>query len=179
MSLGRLPANLNGIWYNSEKPINNLQTIVELLPCRRKAIMETGSINTSASSGRRIRNVGGCPLFFPLGPHAVCSIGTAASAGPALPCAGEGAALQGSAPRRPRALIASSASVPAGPRPVHCSGRPRKGATGRMLYPHINHSVPTISCLANVDRAATASQGHRALMAPQTARGLSGRGGAS
>jgi hypothetical protein len=179
MSLGRPPANLNGIWYNSEKPINNLLTIVELLPCRRKAIMETGSINTRASLGRRIRNVGVCPLFFPLGPHAACSMGTAASAGPALPCAGEGAALQGSAPCRPRALIASSASMHAGPRPVHCSGRPRKGATGCMLYLHINHSVPTISCLANVDRAATASRGHCALTAARAAHERGSRGGAS
>jgi hypothetical protein len=179
MSLGRPPINLNGIWYNSEKPINNLPTIVELLPCRRKAIMETGTIDTSASLGRRVRNVGGCPLFFPLCPHAMCSMGTAASAGPILPCAREGAALQGSAPCRPRALIASSASMHAGTSPVHCSGRLFKGAAGRMRYHHINHSVPTISCLADVDRAATASQGHRALMTARTSNGLSGRGVAS
>jgi|GEM_PF-2493801 len=179
MSPWRPPINLNRIWYNSEKPINNLPTIVELLPCRRKAIMETGSIDTSASLGRRIRNVGGCPLIFPLVPHAVCSMGTAASAGSALPCAGEGAALQGSAPCRPRALIASSASMHAGPSPVHCSWRLFKGAAGRMRYPHINHGIPTTSCLANVDRAATASQGHRALMPARATRERSGRGGAS
>jgi len=179
MSLGRPPANLNGIWYNSEKPINTLLAIVELLPCRRKAIMETGTIDASASLGRRIRDVGGRPLFFPSCPHAVCGIGTDASAGHALPCAGGGVALQGNAPCRPRALIASSASVHAGPRPGHCSGRPREGATGSTRYPHISRGIPTISCLANVDRAAAVSQGHRALMAARMPYGMSGRGGAS
>ncbi len=144
---------LNRIWYNSEKPINSVPTMVELLPCRRMAIMVNGRNANRDSGKRRARRASDSPLFFP-SCDLMFSLGAASMANGPLRTPEGRAPLPEVATNPFGALAAPPASMQADQHLVHYTGRPHHGAFGGMPHCLMGTGIPTNAGYSHEVRAA-------------------------